>query len=103
MPTTVEGVRSLTPLLVTATMQLEVKMNIIGGNTLIGIGMFRPLFGTSMAEPMDNSAFFFQITCLSAAYVSPSSAALSAQWLSSQQENQNGRNYRQRRPVAFPS
>ena len=29
-------------------------MNIIG-NTLIGIGMFALLFGTSMAEPMDNS------------------------------------------------
>ena len=38
-------------------------MTIIG-NTLIGIGMLALLFGTSMAEPMDNSAFFFQITCL---------------------------------------
>ncbi len=33
-------------------------------NFLIGIGMFALIFGTSMAEPMDNSAFFFQITCL---------------------------------------
>jgi hypothetical protein len=38
-------------------------MNIVG-NTLIGIGMFALIFGTSMAEPMDDSAFFFQIACL---------------------------------------
>ena len=37
-------------------------MNIVG-NTLIGIGMFALIFGTSMAEPMDDSAFFFQIAC----------------------------------------
>ena len=38
-------------------------MNIIG-NFLIGIGMFALIFGTSMAEPMETSAFLFQITCL---------------------------------------
>lgn len=38
-------------------------MTIIG-NILIGIGMFGLIFGTSMGEPMETSAFLLQITCI---------------------------------------
>jgi hypothetical protein len=51
---------------ITAILQVcskEEKMNITG-NILIGFGMFGLIFGTSMGEPMETSAFLLQITCI---------------------------------------